>query len=169
MDENSFLNDTDLSSLHTSEPRATSTVLPEQRTRRSRPTCADIATNLFRKTSGDDSSLGILASDDCLDFSLLDTSRSPGAEQAVMEEAPSKMSSSAYLKERFDVSDADVDAQAALGFEESFTDAAAEIIEHDEQQFNREHLLDVYEEPSSCESAQFGEISRPSWMSSGGR
>ncbi|XP_037516715.1 uncharacterized protein LOC119393670 [Rhipicephalus sanguineus] len=166
MDENSFLNDTDLSSLHTSEPRATSTVLPEQRIRRSRPACSDIATNLFRNTGGDDSSLGILGSGDCLDFSLLEISAA--GEQALMEEASSRRSSNAYLKERFDVSDADVDAQAALGFEESFTDAAAEIIEHDEQQFNREHLLDAYEEQSSCESAQFGEISRPSWMSSGG-
>nr|XP_037279113.1 uncharacterized protein LOC119172189 [Rhipicephalus microplus] len=167
MDENSFLNDTNLSSLHTSEPQATSTVLPEQRIRRSRPACTDIATDLFRKTRDDDSSLGILASNDCLDFSLLGTSaRSPAAEQAVMEEAP-LMSSSAYLKERFDVSDADIEAQAALGFEESFTDAVAEIIEHDEQQFNREHLLDAYEEHPSCENEQLGEISRPSWMSSG--
>lgn len=167
MDENSFLNDTNLSSLHTSEPQATSTVLPEQRIRRSRPACTDIATDLFRKTRDDDSSLGILASNDCLDFSLLGTSaRSPAAEQAVMEEAPS-MSSSAYLKERFDVSDADIEAQAALSFEESFTDAVAEIIEHDEQQFNREHLLDAYEEHPSCENEQLGEISRPSWMSSG--
>lgn len=166
MDENSFLNDTDLSSLHTSEPRATSTVLPEQRIRRSRPACSDIATNLFHNAGGDDSSLGILGSGDCRDFSLLEISAA--AEQELMEEASSRRSSNAYLKERFDVSDADVDAQAALGFEESFTDAAAEIIEHDEQQFNREHLLDAYEEQSSCESAQFGEISRPSWMSSGG-
>ncbi|KAL1423587.1 hypothetical protein MTO96_020968 [Rhipicephalus appendiculatus] len=71
----------------------------------------------------------------------------------VMEDAPSRRSSRAELKESFDVSDADVDALAALGFEESFTDATAEIIEQDEEQLNREHFLDSYEEPSSCEGA----------------
>lgn len=169
MDETNFLDDTDLSSLHTSEPRATSTVLPDQRIRLTRPSCGDIATSLFHDPSDSDSSLGLLTSNDCLDFSLLDTStRLPAAEQVVMEGTPSR-SSSKYLRERFDVSETDVDAQAA--FEESFTDDAAEQIQQDEQQFNEEHLLDAYEEPSSmrsCGSSQDAEISRPSWMSSGG-
>ncbi|XP_075549129.1 uncharacterized protein LOC142582901 isoform X2 [Dermacentor variabilis] len=88
-----------------------------------------------------------------------------------MEEKPSMSSSNAYLRERFDVSEADAEAQAALGFEESFTDDAAEKIQQAEQQFNKEHLLDAYEESpsmSSCGGLQYAEISRPSWMSSGG-
>ncbi|XP_070393433.1 uncharacterized protein [Dermacentor albipictus] len=172
MDESNFLDDTDLESLHTSEPRATSTVLPDQRIRLTRPACGDIATNLFRDPSDSDSSLGLLTSNDCLDFSLLDApTELPAAEQVVMEEKPSRSSSIAYLRERFDVSEADAEAQAALGFEESFTDDAAEKIQQDEQQFNKEHLLDAYEEsPSmfSCGGLQYAEISRPSWMSSGG-
>ncbi|XP_054926946.1 uncharacterized protein [Dermacentor andersoni] len=171
MDETNFLDDTDLESLHTSEPRATSTVLSDQRIRLTRPACGDIATNLFHDPSDSDSSLGLLTSNDCLDFSLLDIpARLPAAEQVVMEEKPSRSSSNAYLRERFDVSEADVDAQAALGFEESFTDDAAEKIQQDEQQFNKEHLLDAYEESSSmyCGGLQYAEISRPSWMSSGG-